>query len=855
MSFPICLFCVGDMPGAAFTLDHAAHISSWSGEAAAWFGRPAGQVLGQHCRAVFSGALLEALEEARESTRTGREYNRSLSTSARANGRYDTLLNCYPMDGGAGLLCQVSALVWAEEEAPGEARSAFVDAVMRTSPFGLGMLDTDLRYVMVNDALAEFNGITAEEHIGRSVSEMVRAADEGEYERRLRRVLETGEPMRNVIVDSRTLGRPDRDKAWSVTFFRLTGEGGRVLGLGGLMVDVTGRQTALLEASAVRQRLALVNQASSKVGRTLEMGRTARELTDVVVPEFADAATVEIRKDFPEERAFPAPDRPVTTVCLASRSSMATMPEEPVRTGSGGPSHAGTGPGGLPGAGPGAGAVLPAVPGSECTHAVGSPSHGVLSRGRPWHQETHDGELFHTGCVCSEFTAGLSSRGRPGSVVMAPLVARGRCLGLVTFLRSAERDPLGNDDLRVVEELAARTALSLDNARLYDEERRVAVALQRRMLPDEEDLPERSGLDFAWHYASSSRTAKVGGDWFDVIPLSGHRVALVVGDMMGHDIHAAAGMGQLRTAMHTLARLDLEPVDLLHRLDDIVQRSAAMQHATCLYGVYNTVSRECSIVNAGHPPPVLRYGDGRTEVVRTDPGVPLGVGLHGGEAFSVLDLTLPEEATLVLYTDGLVERRGEDIDVGIEALRSSLGNRTYRTAAELCEGAVSELKERTEDDLVVLMARAVAVPGHRSDRRRFPPEERSVPLARDWVGRRLAEWGLGELSEVARLLISELATNAVRHALGDIDVRLAKGETLVVEVADDDERLPRVAQARAEDEWGRGLALVEGFAGQWGARSISSGKVVWFELPLGGAGSPQDAARGPGPGGGFGVRP
>lgn len=815
------------MPGAAFTLDRAAYISSWSGEAAAWFGSTAEQTLGRHCRTVFSGALLDALEEAQASAREGRDYSRTL-TVGRAGGvvgaggasgaggddRPDALLNCYPMAAGAGLLCQVSAVERAEGEEADETRPAFVDAVLRTSPFGLGILDSDLRYVLVNDALAEFNGVPAEEHIGRSVGEMVRAADEGEYERRLRRVLETGEPMRNVIVGSRTVGRPDRDKAWSVTFFRLTDAGGRVLGLGGLMVEVTGRQTALLEASAVRQRLALVNQASSKVGRTLEMGRTARELTGVVVPEFADAVAVEVRRDFPEERAFPAVDRPVTTVCLASHGTVAGAPLEPAQEG-------------------GTEAVLPAVPGSECTHAVGSPSHGVLSRGRPWHEGRTDGDSLRAESAPGGFATELPLGGPPGSVVMAPLIARGHCLGLVTFLRSAERDPLGGDDLKVAEELAARTALSLDNARLYDEERRVAVALQQRMLPDEEDLPKRPGLDFAWHYTSSNRTAKVGGDWFDVIPLSGHRVALVVGDMMGHDIHAAAGMGQLRTAMHTLARLDLEPVDLLHRLDDIVQHSSAMQHATCLYGVYNTVSRECSIVNAGHPPPVLRYDDGSTEIVKTDTGVPLGVGMHR-ETFSVVDLTLPEEATLVLYTDGLVERRGEDIDVGIEALRGVLGNRAYGTAGELCEGAVTELKERTEDDLVVLMARAVAMPGHCSDRRRLPPEPRSVSVARGWVRERLAAWGLGVLGETAELLISELVTNAVRHALADVELRLAKGATLVVEVVDDDERLPHAAQATPDDEWGRGLALVEEFAGEWGARSISSGKVVWFELPLDG---------------------
>ncbi|MGH3325463.1 MAG: SpoIIE family protein phosphatase, partial [Streptomyces sp.] len=711
------------MPIASFTLDHAAHLTSWSADAAALFGRSTGEVLGRHCRVLLPQSALAALGEAWISAAAGDDYSRVVELTPGDGARRDVLLTCSPLteaSGDTGLLCQVSDME--DATARSESQKAFVDALMRTSPFGLGVLDNALRYVFVNDALAEFNGLPAREHIGRRIGEIVRAADAGEYEKHLREVLETGEPLHNVLISSRSQGRRDRDKVWSVSFFRLTGRDGQVLGLGGLIVDVTQKETALLDASAVRQRLALVNQAGKRVGTTLEMAATARELTEFVVPDFADAVTVEILTDSADDSTLSPADEPLSTLRLAGRSVL----DSP------------------------AGRALFADFGGEHVHPEGSPSHHTLRTGRAWHSEVLDEEAF-AGLVRQEPEAGHLRESDLGSAVMAPLVARGRCFGLVTFGRSTGREPLDEDDRRVAEELAARTALSLDNARLYDEERRIAVALQRNMLPGEKDIPARPGLEIAYHYWSTTRSANVGGDWFDVIPLSGHRIALVVGDMMGHDIHAAAGMGQLRTAMHTLAKLDLEPVDLLTRLDDIVQSSPTMQHATCVYAVYNTVTRGCSIANAGHPAPVLRYRDGRTEMVPVEPGVPLGIGLGSAE-FTVVDLVLPENSTLVLYTDGLIERRGEDIDAGIEALRAALAapKPSGLSMQQWCDDIVGELKEpAADDDLAVLMARASAMPYHRSARWRVPSVPKSVSYARSLVRGTLRDWGLEALTEPA----------------------------------------------------------------------------------------------------------
>ncbi|SCK38204.1 SpoIIE family protein phosphatase [Streptomyces sp. WMMB 322] len=818
------------MPTASFTIDHASHVTSWSPAAAAWFGRPAAAVLGRHCRVLFAETAQSALAEARGRAAAGENYRRVVPVTFGDGVQQDVLLSCSPLwedgaQGGTrgqpegraatGLLCEVSDPAQHDgggagggkaASAPDGALAPFMDAFVQTSPHGMGILDTDLRYVMVNDVLARFNGVPAEDHVGRSVSEIVRPADRGEYEKHLRKVMETGVPLHNVLISGRTEGHRDRDRVWSVTFFRLTAQDGRVLGLGGLIVDVTQRETALLEASAVRQRLDMVNQAGSKVGTTLDMTKTARELTEFVVPDFADVATVEIRTDFLDGSAFADHGVPVSTVLLAGRA-------------------AADGPSGSP---------RSAVSGSRHEHPVGSPAHTSLFSGLSWHTERPDEE--QAAALASEAALPCLREAGLGSVVMAPLVARGLCLGLVTFGRSAQRDPLDEDDRRVAEELTARTALNLDNARMYDEERRTALALQRNMLPGEREIPVRQGLEIGYHYWSTSRSADVGGDWFDVIPLSGHRVALVVGDMMGHDIHAAAGMGQLRTAMHTLARLDLEPVDLLTRLDNIVESSPAMQHATCLYAVYNTVTRECSIASAGHPPPMLRHRDSSTGPVPVEPGVPLGIGL-GVPDYPVTDLVLPEGGTLVLYTDGLIEQRGKDIDEGIEALKSALTapGPSVLSVQKWCDNVVGKLAPWSAgDDLAVLMARATPMPGHRSVRWILPPEAPMASRARQLIDRTLTDWGLGALRETARLLANELVTNAFQHGRGDVGIQLAKGASLVVEVSDGDERLPHRAELTADGQWGRGLVLVNELAGKWGARSVTSGKVVWFELPING---------------------
>ena len=788
-------------PSAVFTTDDAGRITAWGTAASALFDRSPAEALGLKWDVLFDSDMSGQLEAALDAVARGESRDEVLHAKASGGRLLRLALNCSPMASASGetvLLCTISET---ELDREAETRMAFMDELMRKSPFGLVMVDENLRYVLVNDALAAINGVPAEAHLGRRVGDVILTQDGGAYEERMLETLQTGEPQRGLLVSGRTEGHPDTDRAWSVSLFRLSSRDDQVLGLGGIVVDVTDRQTALLEASAARQRLALVNEASTRVGTTLEMPQIAQELSTVAVPAFADLAVVKIRDDLFGDTVPEISETPVRLIRLAGKDGLNNAAADEIfRT------H------------------------GEVSREPGSLLHEAMRTKRAILLTTFDDEAVAALAQDAEH-ARLMRASNVGSMIVAPFVARDRVLGVVMFGRSANRAPLNAEDLKSAEELATRTATCLDNALAYSNERRIAVALQRSMLPEEEVIPQRSGLEIAHHYRPSSNAAQVGGDWFDVIALSGHRIALVVGDVMGHDIHAAANMGQLRTAMRTLARLDLEPVELLTRLDETVQKGTTMQYATCVYAVCNTVTRECSIVSAGHPPPLLRHGDGTTDVIEVSPGVPLGVATDDPE-FAVTDLVLPEDSTLVLYTDGLIEQRGEDIDVGIEKLRALLAP-DAASAHDLCERVATRLGHSVaEDDLAVLMARVPSGSDHGFAEWTLAARPESVSRARALLRQTLSAWNLPALVDAATLLVSELVTNAIRYSQGDIELRLAKGGVIVCEVADGDVHVPRRRHSGPEEEGGRGLAVVNEYSQAWGTRPTVSGKVVWFELAL-----------------------
>ncbi|MEV7674771.1 ATP-binding SpoIIE family protein phosphatase [Streptomyces sp. NPDC000963] len=423
----------------------------------------------------------------------------------------------------------------------------------------------------------------------------------------------------------------------------------------------------------------------------------------------------------------------------------------------------------------------------------------------------------------------------PGGLraILAPLRGRRRVIGAAVFLRRPERSGFEPNDLLVAAQLATHTALGIDKAVLYGREAYIADELQRTMLPD--SLPQPTGVRLASRYLPAAETARVGGDWYDAIPLPGSRVALVVGDVMGHSMTSAAIMGQLRTTAQTLAGLDLPPQEVLHHLDEQAQRLGENRMATCLYAVYDPVSHRITVANAGHPPPILLHLGGRAEVLRVPPGAPIGVG---GVDFEAVELDAPAGATLLLYTDGLVESRLRDVWTGIEQLRERLAATAQLTGPDhsppleaLCDDVLDMLGPGDrDDDIALLAARFDGIAPSDVAYWFLDPEDAAPGRARRLARRALARWDLEDLTDSVELLISEVVTNAVRYAERPVTLRLLRTDVLRCEVGDDSPQLPRQRRARDTDEGGRGLFLVNRLARRWGATRLSGGKVVWFEL-------------------------
>ncbi len=569
---------------------------------------------------------------------------------------------------------------------------------------------------------------------------------------------------------------------------------------GSLGYVVTLRDTTELRALAgridvARERLELLYEAGARVGTTLDVARTAEELAEVAVPRFADVATVDLLD--PVFRGEEAADGRLRRAAVRS-----VRPDPPV-LGTGQPTEDESGT-------------------PDTVAATGrSVLYPDLDVGRVW---AHDPER----------AARIAAYG-VHSLISVPLRARGVTLGAANFGRADTPEPFDEEDLAIAEELAARAALSIDNARRYTREHTLAVTLQRSLLPHE--LPAQSALDVAYRYLPAS--AGVGGDWFDVIPLSGARVALTAGDVVGHGLHAAATMGRLRTAARNFSSLDLSPDELLGHMDELVARSdqeltddsAAVTGATCLYAIYDPVTGRLAMARAGHLSPALVLPDGRVEF----PDIPVSppLGLAGSEPIETAEVDVPEGTRLVMFTDGLVEDRRRDLDTGLRRLRASLADAHSLDQDAMC-GAVLDalLPERPVDDVALLVARTRRLdPDHVAVWTVHQNPEAVAPV-RAACARQLGAWGVDEIAFTTELILSELITNAIRYGRQPIRVRLLLDRSLTCEVSDGSSTAPHLRRAGATDEGGRGLFLVAQFAARWGTRYTPDGKVIWAEQDL-----------------------
>jgi PAS domain S-box-containing protein len=685
-----------------------------------------------------------------------------------------------------------------------EADLASSQAIFDQAPFGFLLFGTDLTVQRVNRRFANLFGNDADGHRGRTVYDYLARPEADRMTAALQRVLDTGESVTELTLVGSAPGITER-RHWSVNLYRVNSGSGRPIGVAGLGTDITRRHMAAREAANARRNLALLNEAGSRIGNSLDLETTARELLDVAVPGFCDLASVDLYQGLlvGEESSRGSADGSAELRRVAFASAVSDIP---------------------------------------LTGTEEAPTLGAVHR-----------YAFHSPCAVALRTGKVrlvpGADGSPvRSTLAVPMVAHDTVVGLVQFARTKGSEPFGERDRALAVELAARAAVCIDNARLYRREHARALILQRSLLPPGD--PEAAGLDIACRYLPGNTAAEVGGDWFDVIELPGHRTALVVGDVMGHGLRAAVAMGELRTAVRTLALLDLEPAEVLEALDEIArglgtpsgtQQASRAAHksreadlsevylATAVYAVYDPVTRRCTFANAGHLPPVLVKPGEEALLLDVPPGMPLGVG---GEPFEEVEVEIPDGALLALYTDGLVESREQPLDEGLSALREAL-NHCERPLEDVCNDVLTTLDTgHGEDDIALLMARIQALPTDSVGDWQLPREPRSVGRARELARAQLVSWDLEDLIDATELLVSELVTNALRYGEGEIKLRLLLDRTLVCEVWDACLVQPRRRRARDTDEGGRGLQLVGLLSAAWGSRRTPLGKTVWFELAL-----------------------
>ncbi|MFJ9968987.1 SpoIIE family protein phosphatase [Streptomyces avermitilis] len=555
-------------------------------------------------------------------------------------------------------------------------------------------------------------------------------------------------------------------------------------------------------AVAARRRLELLAEASNRIGTTLDVSRTAWELAETAVPRLADFVTIDLPDAVlrGEESANPATEMHRTVVHGIRKDCPFYPVGEQV-------------------------SLRPTTPHMRCL-ATGQPVlEPDLTAAFGWiAQDPDHAELLLAHNI--------------HSLITVPMLARGVLLGIASFYRSQDPAPYGDDDRSLAQELAARAALCIDNARRYTREHTLALALQRSLLP--RGLPEQDAVEVAHRYLPAE--SGVGGDWFDVIPLSGTRVALLVGDVVGHGLHAAATMGRLRTAARNFAELELAPDELLTHLDNLMVRLdreeggddpavgvTGIVGATCLYAIYDPTTQQCTMARAGHPPPALVRSDGTVTFPDLPAGPPLGLG---GLPFESAEIHLPEHSQLVLYTDGLIEDRLRDIDVALEDLRRALAH-PDRAPEDTCQAVIDAVApDHPGDDIALLVARTNAVPPDRIATWVLSADPALVSDVRAAAVGQLSQWGLDESAFATELLLSELVTNAVRYGAEPIRVRLIHKRTLICEVFDTSSTAPRMRHAATTDEGGRGLFLVAQLAQAWGTRYTTDGKVIWAECAL-----------------------
>ncbi|MEU1852328.1 SpoIIE family protein phosphatase [Streptomyces sp. NPDC019990] len=674
-----------------------------------------------------------------------------------------------------------------------------VRAAVTQSPCATMIFDDRLRLRGLNDAMADLLGLPGDRLRGLKPTEIGSRPQNREFEENLRRVLSTGR-RQDMQVHMKASGENRGAHAWLARIAPLIDESAQVRGVCVTAHDFSDQYRA-------RERLQLVNEASVRIGTTLGVTRTAQEMADVCVPALADFVSVDLLDvgEHGGESTGP-PVSPVRLRRAAHQSVNADSPEAVVK------------------------------PGEVDVYPESSPQAASLILGHAIVASTADGALEQWLSWDPDRFRRIREYGIH-STMSVPIQARGTTLGVAVFTRFRRPEAFTLDDVLLAEEVTARAAVCIDNARRYSRERETTLTLQRSLLP--RTLPRTAAVEAASRYLPAIRSG-VGGDWFDVIPLSGMRVAMVVGDVVGHGIQASATMGRLRTAVRTLADIDLAPDELLTHLDDLVVRLSQESGvgtgtgevgATCLYAVYDPVSRRCTLARAGHPLPLLVPPDGPARQLELPSGPPLGVG---GLPFEAAEVELREGSVLSFHTDGLLASRERDVDASQRMLREALSVPSG-SLDEICDRVLRALLPPggSADDVALLLARTRGLPASQVATWDIPADPALVAPVRKQVVDQLDRWGLIEATFTAELVVSELVTNAIRYGAPPIRLRLIHdGSTLICEVSDTNHTAPHLRRAKTWDEGGRGLLLVAQLTQRWGSRHTTEGKTIWAELAL-----------------------
>ncbi|MEU6773094.1 SpoIIE family protein phosphatase [Streptomyces sp. NPDC046759] len=671
---------------------------------------------------------------------------------------------------------------------------AILRAMFTRSPVGLHVLDDHLRIVRVNTATGALPDAPVGHLLGRVFTEAYQLADPEAEEAAARRVLESGQPAVNRMV--RRVSRPTAGKRciYSVSYVRLENTRGDVLGLVASAVDVTERERAL-------ERLAVLDEVRKRVGERLDVIAVSEELVHAVVPAFCGIAVVEVIEDVVRGEAPPlvpvARDVPLRRAAFRGRVS--------------------------------------AYPLGDVRHLPhGTPFARVLSDLRPRLVSVDEESLW---LAADPARADAIRHSGAHSLIVAPLALRGEALGVVSFYRHQDEEPFEVADIALASDVCAHAALCIDNARRYVRERTIAATVQRRLLPQHPQAP--STVDISHLHLPGSEG---GGAWFDVIPLAGARTALVVGDVAGRGIAAATTMGQLRTVVTSLAALELDPDDLMARLNDTAARLAAERAALpsrdplhrepltagCLIAVYDPVDLRCTLVRSGLSNPVVVFADGSSAVLPVLPG-PLLAGT-GNAPFPATTVDLPAGSTLVIGTAALAEQ----VLAPSAPLRPLLNEAGTRPPADLCDRIAYALTDdKRSEDALMLLARTEALNGDQVLTCALPPGPEAGPFARAAVRRRMDAWGVDqETADTAELIVGELVGNAVRYGAPPLRLRLIRDCALTCEVSDASRSAPHVKHARTIDESGRGLFIIAALADSWGTRYHAEGKTVWAEQTI-----------------------